>query len=346
METLVVDPQAVPADSPPTTPARTECRAATSRSNGHRSRGPATTNGKERSRGNALSHGLFARVIPPGKLALFGDRAELAELVENMQAEFGVRTTMGRALVESAALDLLRIRQLRAMEIALFEGGSSNDPELQGALQARDSAGQHRTDHDNELLHEAYGTALEQLREGAKLDLPEDVKAVMTADLWAAMTYDRAWLTREQETLKGLDESIATAAPAELEDLKRLRASTLESITENRLRMKETDHETYLIKTQAELSAFVTGRHRVPNGLRARWIELLEQQRSRLERGRAEVQNADIRIHQCRSQALLAAANKLEKLKLLSEYEDRVRRSMAKTIAMIKEVESGAVIDV
>ena len=96
----------------------------------------------------------------------------------------------------------------------------------------------------------------------------------------------------------------------------------------------------------ADRGEYVAGRKRVPPAMRERWVELLERQRGILERDLEQVRTADARIHRYRRRYQFAAVGRVDDLNRLGEYEDRVRRSMAKTVALIKEVESGAVIDV
>lgn len=80
--------------------------------------------------------------------------------------------------------------------------------------------------------------------------------------------------------------------------------------------------------------------------MRDPWLGLLDRQRGALERDQEQVRNADSRIHFHRRRHMLAAVKRVDDLNRLGEYEDRVRRSIAKTVVLIKEVEAGAVIDV
>jgi len=346
MESNVVDLQPTEVGTPPALPPRTESQAITSRQNGRRSRGPVTLVGKDRSRLNAVTHGLFARVIPAGQLPVFADRREYAPLVTKMQSEFGASTSMGRALVESLVLDLLRLRQVRAMEIAIFDPGLDSDRDLEQAIRNRERASHYRPDEDNDALLQAYGSGMSQLRNGSRLQVHDEIVPIMVADLWRAMNLDRDLLAGERESLGQLESDMTRADPAELPNLQELRAQSLEMITRYEQYMKTMDREVFLIEKESDVAAIVSGRRRVPPAMRDRWVELLDRQRSVLEQDMAQVRNADAGIHRFRRRHMLSAVGRVDELNRLAEYEDKIRRSMAKTVTLLKEVEGAAAIDV
>jgi hypothetical protein len=325
---------------------RTENQAQASRRNGRKSRGPVTVAGKERSRGNAVTHGLFARVVPAGQLPVFADRREYVPLVQQMQGEFGIRTALGRALVESLALDILRLRYLRSMELAVLDPGLDGDRELETALRDRERASHHRSDEENEALLQTYSIGAAQLRNRVRLVVPDDLVAIMAADLWRDMNEPRQALARDQEELKELDAEIAVADPADVPHLQSIRAITLESIGQDEADMKTRDRALFFVEKEADLTAYVAGRKSIPPAQRERWADLLDRQRAMLEQDISQVRVADARINHCRRRHYRASAGRVAEINGLGEYEDRIRRSMAKTVTMIKEVESRAVIEV
>jgi hypothetical protein len=346
METSVVEIHPAEVDASALSQSRTPSQAESSRRNGRKSRGPVTVVGKERARGNAVTHGLFARVLPAGQLPVFADRREYIPLVQQMQVEFGIRTSMGRALVESLVLDMLRLRYMRSMEIALLDPGLDGDRDLETAIRDRERASHHRSDEENETLLQAYGSGAAQLRNGLRLVIPDELVATITADLWRYMNEPRESLARNQAEMKELDADIATADPADIPNLQTIMEITREAIVQDEEDMKTRDRTLFFVEKEADLTAYVAGRKRISPAMMERWAELLDRQRAILERDISQTRVADARINHCRRRHYRASAGRIDELNGLGEYEDRIRRSMTKTVALIKEVESGAVIDV
>src|SRR3954453_7231561 len=118
---------------------RKPSRAETARANGARSRGPATPEGKARSRLNGLAHGLRARSLAP--VAALGETPELvAAHVAAYRREFPVPSPCARDLA-AARPRAARADRLEAELLAgLSEGGRStgrsfhDDPDTRAAL--------------------------------------------------------------------------------------------------------------------------------------------------------------------------------------------------------------------
>lgn len=92
----------------------TEAQREAARRNGAKSQGPRTPDGKARSRRNALKHGLTARQLTPIDLSAT-DRRDFQRIHDGLHAEYAPTTQSRVALVELAALDLVRVR--RAVEL-------------------------------------------------------------------------------------------------------------------------------------------------------------------------------------------------------------------------------------
>src|SRR4051794_40671003 len=118
---------------------RKPTRAETARANGARSRGPATPEGKARSRLNGLAHGLRARSLAP--VTALGETPELvAADVAAYRREFPVPGPCARDLA-AARPRAARADRLEAELLAgLAEGGRSigrsfhDDPDTRAAL--------------------------------------------------------------------------------------------------------------------------------------------------------------------------------------------------------------------
>src|SRR5436305_8376879 len=80
-------------------------RAATSRANARRSTGPISTEGKRRSRKNAMKHGLTSRTL----LAEASDDPAFIEITERLRDEYRPQTLAEEIAVESAAMQWSRL---------------------------------------------------------------------------------------------------------------------------------------------------------------------------------------------------------------------------------------------
>ena len=88
-----------------------------------RSTGPITTEGKERSRGNAIRHGLTAETV----IATLEDQEDYQAFEAAVIADYEVETAVERELVLRLASILWRLRRATGIETALF-GSVSQGP--------------------------------------------------------------------------------------------------------------------------------------------------------------------------------------------------------------------------
>jgi hypothetical protein len=99
---------------------RSEAQRAASRANGRRSSGPKSTEGKSRSRRNALRHGLRA-----ASLEVLPQNASLpaAMMVEAVREKLTPRDVIEVEYVDGIAMAFWRLRRARQLEEALLAGG-------------------------------------------------------------------------------------------------------------------------------------------------------------------------------------------------------------------------------
>ena len=91
-----------------------EAQIAANRRNAQRSKGPVTPEGKERSRANALKHGLTGE----GVALTNEDAAEVERLFVALEAEMRPSGTMGRLLVRRIATQAVRMERSVLQETA------------------------------------------------------------------------------------------------------------------------------------------------------------------------------------------------------------------------------------
>jgi len=88
-----------------------------------RSTGPKTPEGKARSRMNALKIGLFTKVLP--SYFAPADGADHDTLIAQLREDFQPETQTEITLIESMAINYLRLRRVLMMEEAIIEPGPS-----------------------------------------------------------------------------------------------------------------------------------------------------------------------------------------------------------------------------
>ncbi len=88
-----------------------------SRANGAKSKGPATTAGKARSAGNAMRHGILSKTI----VLVKEDPAEFQALVDQYLERFEPQDHLEHQAVEEMALLQWRLRRIRRIETELVD---------------------------------------------------------------------------------------------------------------------------------------------------------------------------------------------------------------------------------
>ncbi len=100
---------------------RTPAQNAASRLNGSRSRGPVTSEGKKRSRVNAMKHGLFARVIS-AQSDFRSQKTLYREIRRQLIAEFDPQGFTDSLIIDSLASEYVRLARVSKM-MELLERG-------------------------------------------------------------------------------------------------------------------------------------------------------------------------------------------------------------------------------
>jgi hypothetical protein len=98
------------------------------RRNSLKSTGPITPEGKDRSRQNAIRHGLTAETV----IAAFEDSADYEAFEAAVTADYDAEMAVERELVLRLASVLWRLRRSTLIETGLFESIAANSPHNTG----------------------------------------------------------------------------------------------------------------------------------------------------------------------------------------------------------------------
>src|SRR5436853_3091049 len=103
------------------------------RRNALKSTGPTTTEGKQKSRCNAVRHGLTAETV----IGALEDAEDYKAFEAAITADYGAESAVERELVLRLASLLWRLRRATTMETGLFEIQAGHLREFSEATQAR-----------------------------------------------------------------------------------------------------------------------------------------------------------------------------------------------------------------
>jgi hypothetical protein len=96
---------------------RTEAQRAASRANGRRSRGPKTATGKDKSRRNALRHGLRATTL---EILPSNDNHPATALIDAVRQQLAPRDVLEIECADGIAMAFWRLRRARQLEEAML----------------------------------------------------------------------------------------------------------------------------------------------------------------------------------------------------------------------------------
>jgi hypothetical protein len=108
------------------------------RRNALESTGPTTPEGKDRSRRNAVRHGLTAETV----IAALEDAEDYQAFEATVIADYDAESAVERELVLRLATVLWRLRRATGIETAIFESVTAEAGKVEHGLQARPSSRQ------------------------------------------------------------------------------------------------------------------------------------------------------------------------------------------------------------
>lgn len=313
---------------------RSSKQVAASRTNGCKSRGPVTRAGKQRSKLNALTHGLFARVVPTPRFPIFYTRDEVALLAGDIALRYDCRDQYTLSLAESAAIDMLRLRQIKRLEHAALEPDVEGRRDIEQAMEQRRGHVLDLTPQDQRLLLDAATAALQTLKEEQRIRIGVG-HDLMVTEVWRM-------LSATDKRVESLREELAEPDDPEDEEWSKQRKARLEKdLAEALTEAKQEGPSAYGVTDVEDVDAILQGSE-IPTEFVSSWITLMGRVQTSLLRGIHEIEEAELRIQQLQRELLLPAFKKLEVLGLLGDYEQRVQRQLERTIALLKDSAGGA----
>jgi len=171
-----------------------EARIAANRANARKSTGPRTAEGKDRSRANALKHGLTGA----GVVLATEDAAEVERRFAGFQADFAAATDSGRCLVRRAAMLSVRLERCVVHEAAAISTG------IRHAEADFDEAREAEVDRLIEAIGDEPAMSVRRLRR-----MPEGVDRMIAA--WLELRADLGhgdgvrWSAEHEERAENLE---------------------------------------------------------------------------------------------------------------------------------------------
>lgn len=325
---------------------RSEKRAAASRRNGQKSKGPTTLAGKQRASRNAVRVGLLCKTIPAYRFPLYYTPDEVSALAADIAAQLGCRSTFTHALAESIAIDTLKLRHIRTLEHALL------DPDVERVFQNEQAVQQQcgrcitLSDEDCAALEAGAAKVRAALSAGTPISLAKYELDLVSDELWNRMRAARRNLEEAQTKIAEIEEQLKTATPEDAEYLKTDREDAKQDLEYAQEEIKTRDLLHFGIETQDDIVAVLTNAKPVPSERLEAWLnvvsEIVYAQTAEIRKRK----DAQLRIESLRRSELLNTLGSLDRLAQLADYGAKVQRHMERTLAMLREVEGLSVMQV
>jgi len=327
-------------------PKRTEKQVETSRRNGSRSQGPITLAGKQKASRNAVRLGIFCKTIPEYRYPLYYSQEDVSTLAADIGTQLGCRSTFSRSLAESMAIDVLRLRHIRALEHALLDPDIERDHELERALRQKRGECVSKSEADRTVLLDAATKVRDSLAAGTPISLAICELDILVGELWTTMNGPRRNLEKARRELASIDGRIKAASTEEAEGLQVDRGLIEEDLHAAEAQIRTRDLQYYGIETEDDILAVLTNAKPVPPDLRAVWVNLMADLAYDQTVKLKQMQDGRLRIESLRRDQLLQSLNGLDRLTQLADYAARIQKHMERTLAMLRDVEGLSVIDV
>jgi len=321
-----------------TLPRRTAKQIAASRANGKLSGGPKTAVGKQRSGQNAIRHGIFARAVPQYRHPVYYTRDEVTSLYEGMIRERPCRTALGCVLTENLAVDILRLRHVRALEHAALDPNVEYDLETERALQMPQGE-LTRPAEDHQVLLSGAKRLHEAIQAGQPIDLADHEHDLMTEEIWRRLNGPARHLKSTRKRLADLEQQLLTVVADDREMVEADRAQAALDLRDAEEWAKTQEMSLYGVETFEALQGILRGAEPILASSVTHWGKLVSAIIHDESREVREHQERDSQLERIRRIALVRSIGLMEPIEKLAEYAARIQKSMERTWAMIQEVE-------
>jgi len=163
----------------------TDKQLAANRRNAKLSKGPRTKAGKALVRMNPLKHGLTATVIPISKMPSMINPQDYGELVASLTEDFAPRTQAEVILIEMLAVEILRVRRINELDLALLEPPIQVNMPFEVASSMTRAATSDLTPEQCDLFIRQFN----KLYDDVKSSLPPDIADEHIGNRMAVMLY-------------------------------------------------------------------------------------------------------------------------------------------------------------
>lgn len=326
------------------TPARQEA----SRRNGRLSRGPKTAKGKQRSRVNALKHGLFADTLPKVDLPLLADRKVYDQLISQLREDVDPQTQLELTLVESLAFDLMRLRFIHAIEFTIWEDGLPPDKG------GESNALRELADHERFGTEKACRDRIELLARfqnaiaDQKNDAISEPEALQIAEM--VQRYFERWneaVQNSEEFTRLMKQLLTPAAPKDKASEQTVTvdessAYSAEVLADEKLH----GAPAHGCEDRENIGRFVRRPSLIPKEFRERWRQTMHDFIQSNEEQLSTIEGYRRTLARYRMSKLAKMLDQAPRLELMSKYETMVRRNIDRTLhelSMVRTELFGAV---
>lgn len=312
------------------TPAKVEAN----RRNGRLSRGPKTAKGKESSRLNAITHGLFVSVLPKIEWPVLADRNVVEQLMNKLQEDFQPSSQLEMTLVETLVFEFMRLRAIHAIESTIWE---DNRPPDQGsesmalkALAEHESKGTEKTCSERIELLTRFMNAIGDRNDDAITE-PEAVQMVERMqtyfDSWneAVQRYQAEIQIHEQPQKPKVDALFASVFGTTVEELKK-------NIEETLADEKHRGAPAHGCEDHGNIDKFVRKPSLIPEEFRVRWQQTMNDFVQSNEEQLRTVEGYRRKVAQYRRRRIEGMLEQFPRLERMNKYETMVRRNIERTI--------------
>lgn len=311
-------------------------QAEASRRNGRKSRGPVTRKGKERSRRNAMKHGFFAKVLPIEQLGYIVDKEEYLEHLDSYVREYEPESSLERDLIESLAMDTMRLRHIHAMELRLWSYNGLDRREIQRIHAERQYIRWNHPIDICERLNRILKDLIGRIKDGEPPNLRGEDLELVQENLQSYLGSLDSEVAKQAEQLDELREKASSGEFKERDRQEFEKQS--KNLQFGKQLQREASYEALGCRQDEDIGPYLSGEKPIPEDKTMGWRKALhyiaEQKKTPLYR----LEKFDLRERRMLDQELdILLDKKPRDFERLSRYETMVRKNMANTLKLLKQ---------